>query len=142
MKPAHGANLLVIPMTRLLAVTDVCRCVSAPGRNDEDELYEAYIIETNVVYRLADDRLQVADDYSGSVLKYAMLRSKEVCYYHCHEEFKSLFLIQQAPRRGHIVQRSLAIANRPISWKRCDIGCKLVLFTNRVFDWYRHGDLE
>jgi len=46
-------------------------------------LYEAYIIETNLVYRLADDRLQVAEEYSGSVLKYAMLRSKEVCLHVC-----------------------------------------------------------
>jgi len=72
-------------VTRFLgpAVTDVYLCVSAPGRNDEDELYEAYIVETNLVYRLADDRLQVAEEYSGSVLKYAMLRSKEVCSHVC-----------------------------------------------------------
>ena len=52
--------------------------VSAPGRNDEDELYETYIIETNRVYRLVDDKLHLVEEYSGSVLKYGMLRSKEV----------------------------------------------------------------
>ena len=52
--------------------------VSAPGRNDEDELYETYIVETNRVYRLVDDQLQLSEQYSGTVLKHAMLRSKEV----------------------------------------------------------------
>ena len=53
-------------------------CVSAPGRNDEDELYETYIVETNLVYRLVDNQLQLADDFSGIVLQHDMLRSKEV----------------------------------------------------------------
>lgn len=56
------------------------RHVTAPGRNDEDELYETYITETNLVYRLVSDRLQLAEEYSGSMLKYGMLRSKEVIF--------------------------------------------------------------
>ena len=59
-------------------------CVAAPGRNDEDELYETYITETNRVYRLVDDRLQLTPEYSGKILKYAMLRSKEVSHYTTH----------------------------------------------------------
>lgn len=55
-----------------------CFGVSAPGRNDEDELYETYITETNLVYRWVDNQLRLADEYSGSILKYAMLKSKEV----------------------------------------------------------------
>ena len=58
----------------------VCVCVSAPGRNDEDELYETYIVETNRVYRLLDDQLQVSEEHTGTILKHAMLRSKEVTY--------------------------------------------------------------
>ena len=41
-------------------------------------MYETYIIETNLVYKLVDDRLQLADEYSGTILKHGMLRSKEV----------------------------------------------------------------
>jgi len=52
--------------------------VSAPGRNDEDELYETYITETNLVYRWANNQLQLAEEYSSNILKYGMLRSKEV----------------------------------------------------------------
>jgi len=52
--------------------------VSAPGRNDEDELYETYIVETNRVYRLVDDQLKLSEEHSGTILKHGMLRSKEV----------------------------------------------------------------
>lgn len=50
----------------------------APGRNDEDELYETYICETNIVYCLHDEELVISDEYSGRPLKHSMLRTKEV----------------------------------------------------------------
>lgn len=52
---------------------------TAPGNNDEDELYEMYMSETNAVYRFVDGELTLSDEYSGKPLKHAMLRSKEVC---------------------------------------------------------------
>ena len=51
---------------------------TAPGRNDEDELYETYICETNAIYRLAEDELVLAEEFSGRPLRHGMLRSKEV----------------------------------------------------------------
>lgn len=50
---------------------------SAPGRNDEDELYETYISETNAIYQLVEGELLLSDEYSGRPLKHGMLRSKE-----------------------------------------------------------------
>ena len=37
-------------------------------------------METNRVYRLLDDQLQVSEEHTGTILKHAMLRSKEVTY--------------------------------------------------------------
>ncbi|XP_060104180.1 supervillin isoform X3 [Heteronotia binoei] len=48
------------------------------GRPEEDEMYEAAIIETNCIYRLVDDRLIPDDDYWGKMPKCTLLNSKEV----------------------------------------------------------------
>jgi len=50
----------------------------APGGYSEDELYEVYISETNAVYRIKDQRLTPVEEFHGKVLKFEMLRSKEV----------------------------------------------------------------
>jgi hypothetical protein len=52
---------------------------TAPGKSEEDELYEAYISEINKVYKLIGcEKLVEMEDYSGDILKYEMLRNKEV----------------------------------------------------------------
>ncbi|XP_062813791.1 supervillin isoform X28 [Anolis carolinensis] len=48
------------------------------GRPEEDEMYEAAIIETNCIYRLVDDKLIPDDDYWGKMPKCTLLNSKEV----------------------------------------------------------------
>uniref|UniRef100_A0A8D2Q8W4 Supervillin n=1 Tax=Varanus komodoensis TaxID=61221 RepID=A0A8D2Q8W4_VARKO len=48
------------------------------GRPEEDEMYEAAIIETNCIYRLIDDKLIPDDDYWGKMPKCTLLNSKEV----------------------------------------------------------------
>ncbi|CAI5788956.1 supervillin isoform X9 [Podarcis lilfordi] len=48
------------------------------GNPEEDEMYEAAIIETNCIYRLVDDKLIPDDDYWGKMPKCTLLNSKEV----------------------------------------------------------------
>uniref|UniRef100_A0A8C8S3S5 Supervillin n=1 Tax=Pelusios castaneus TaxID=367368 RepID=A0A8C8S3S5_9SAUR len=48
------------------------------GSPEEDEMYEAAIIETNCVYRLVDDKLIPDDDYWGKMPRCTLLQSKEV----------------------------------------------------------------
>nr|XP_056713210.1 supervillin [Euleptes europaea] len=48
------------------------------GRPEEDEMYEAAIIETNCIYRLVDDKLIPDDDFWGKMPKCTLLNSKEV----------------------------------------------------------------
>ncbi|XP_077792923.1 supervillin isoform X9 [Podarcis muralis] len=48
------------------------------GNPEEDEMYEAAIIETNCIYRLVDDKLIPDDDYWGKMPKCMLLNSKEV----------------------------------------------------------------
>ncbi|XP_058040306.1 supervillin isoform X16 [Ahaetulla prasina] len=50
----------------------------AAGRPEEDEMYEAAIIETNCIYRLVDDKLIPDDDHWGKMPKCTLLNSKEV----------------------------------------------------------------
>ncbi|KAM3822661.1 supervillin isoform 8-T9 [Vipera latastei] len=50
----------------------------AAGSPEEDEMYEAAIIETNCIYRLVDDKLIPDDDYWGKMPKCTLLNSKEV----------------------------------------------------------------
>lgn len=51
------------------------------GRPEEDEMYEAAIIETNCIYRLVEDKLIPEDDYWGKMPKCTLLQPKEVL---CH----------------------------------------------------------
>uniref|UniRef100_A0A8C6Y7W2 Supervillin n=1 Tax=Naja naja TaxID=35670 RepID=A0A8C6Y7W2_NAJNA len=50
----------------------------AVGTPEEDEMYEAAIIETNCIYRLVDDKLIPDDDHWGKIPKCTLLNSKEV----------------------------------------------------------------
>ena len=49
-----------------------------PGPAEEDELYEMYINQTNMVYRVKDDRLQAVKDYWGQLLKHSILSTSDV----------------------------------------------------------------
>ncbi|XP_075443820.1 supervillin isoform X16 [Ascaphus truei] len=48
------------------------------GNPEEDEGYETAIIETNCIYRLADDKLVPDDDFWGKIPRCSLLQSKEV----------------------------------------------------------------
>ncbi|KAL2076926.1 hypothetical protein ACEWY4_027479 [Coilia grayii] len=48
------------------------------GSPEEDELFESAIVETNCIFRLADDRLVPDDDFWGRVPRSSLLDSKEV----------------------------------------------------------------
>uniref|UniRef100_A0A8C4YKY9 Supervillin n=1 Tax=Gopherus evgoodei TaxID=1825980 RepID=A0A8C4YKY9_9SAUR len=48
------------------------------GNPEEDEMYEAAIIETNCIYRLVDDKLIPDDDYWGKMPRCTLLQSREV----------------------------------------------------------------
>ncbi|XP_075683610.1 supervillin isoform X7 [Rhinoderma darwinii] len=48
------------------------------GNPEEDERYENAIIETNCIYRLAEDKLVPDDEFWGKVPKCSLLQSKEV----------------------------------------------------------------
>jgi len=50
----------------------------APSVSEEDELYEEYVCETNLVYEAVGDRLIEEETYSGKPLKYCMLHSRKV----------------------------------------------------------------
>ena len=51
---------------------------SAPGPAEEDELYEMYLAETNMVYKVQGEHLVAQKEHWGQVLKYSLLTDKEV----------------------------------------------------------------
>jgi len=53
---------------------------AAPGKSEEDELYETFISETNKVYKVIGDELIEMTEYCGEILKYDMLHNKEVIW--------------------------------------------------------------
>jgi supervillin len=48
------------------------------GPEDEDLLYETFLAETNIVYRVEGNSLIPVEEYWGASLKYEMLKSNEV----------------------------------------------------------------
>lgn len=50
----------------------------AAGTPDEDELYEAAIVETNCIYRLTEDKLVPDDDFWAKVPRCCLLNPREV----------------------------------------------------------------
>jgi len=48
-----------------------------PGPSEEDQLYEMYMAETNMVYRLEHDCLVPVAEYWGSVLKHELLKTDQ-----------------------------------------------------------------
>lgn len=53
-------------------------CCSGPA--EEDELYESYISETNLVYRVEGEDLVPIEEYCGQVPRYDMLQDDQVIY--------------------------------------------------------------
>lgn len=51
---------------------------TAAGPPEEDEQFESAIVETNCIFRLADDKLVPDDDEWGKVPRSSLLESKEV----------------------------------------------------------------
>lgn len=52
--------------------------LAAAGTPDEDELYEAAIVETNCIYRLMGDKLVPDDDFWARIPRCTLLTPKEV----------------------------------------------------------------
>ena len=49
-----------------------------PGPPEEDELYEMYMSETNMAYRVQGEKLVPVKDAWGQLLKHSMLSAKHV----------------------------------------------------------------
>ncbi|XP_066484116.1 supervillin isoform X2 [Tiliqua scincoides] len=92
------------------------------GRPEEDEMYEAAIIETNCIYRLVDDKLIPDDDYWGKVPKCTLLNSKEVLVFDFGSEVyvwhgKEVTLAQ----RKVAFQLAKHLWNGTFDYENCDI---------------------
>lgn len=48
------------------------------GANDEDQIHEIYIIDSNMVYRLEGSSLEPYEEYWATILKHEMLKTDEV----------------------------------------------------------------
>ena len=61
-----------------LRVKNVLSSISACGPPEEDELYENHILDTNMIYKMEDNKLVPVDDCWGAQPKYKMLQSNQV----------------------------------------------------------------
>ncbi|KAM6104323.1 supervillin isoform 9-T9 [Theristicus caerulescens] len=92
------------------------------GSPDEDEMYEAAIIETNCIYRLVEDKLIPEDDYWGKVPKCTLLQPKEVLVFDFGSEVyvwhgKEVTLAQ----RKVAFQLAKHLWNGTFDYSNCDI---------------------
>ncbi|XP_075275758.1 supervillin isoform X18 [Opisthocomus hoazin] len=92
------------------------------GSPEEDEMYEAAIIETNCVYRLVEDKLIPEDDYWGKVPKCTLLQPKEVLVFDFGSEVyvwhgKEVTLAQ----RKVAFQLAKHLWNGTFDYSNCDI---------------------
>uniref|UniRef100_A0A8D0GBU9 Supervillin n=1 Tax=Sphenodon punctatus TaxID=8508 RepID=A0A8D0GBU9_SPHPU len=92
------------------------------GNPEEDEIYEAAIIETNCIYRLVDDKLIPDDDYWGKMPKCTLLQSKEVLVFDFGSEVyvwhgKEVMLAQ----RKVAFQLAKHLWNGTFDYTNCDI---------------------
>ncbi|XP_019363757.1 PREDICTED: supervillin isoform X4 [Gavialis gangeticus] len=92
------------------------------GNPEEDEMYEAAIIETNCVYRLVDDKLIPEDDYWGKMPKCTLLQPKEVLVFDFGSEVyvwhgKEVTLAQ----RKVAFQLAKHLWNGTFDYSNCDI---------------------
>ncbi|XP_027745994.1 supervillin isoform X2 [Empidonax traillii] len=92
------------------------------GCPEEDEMYEAAIIETNCIYRLVEDKLIPEDDYWGKVPKCTLLQQKEVLVFDFGSEVyvwhgKEVTLAQ----RKVAFQLAKHLWNGTFDYSNCDI---------------------
>ncbi|XP_053913643.1 supervillin isoform X11 [Cuculus canorus] len=92
------------------------------GNPEEDEMYEAAIIETNCIYRLVEDKLIPEDDYWGKVPKCTLLQPKEVLVFDFGSEVyvwhgKEVTLAQ----RKVAFQLAKHLWNGTFDYSNCDI---------------------
>ncbi|KAM4685316.1 supervillin isoform 2-T2 [Amazona ochrocephala] len=92
------------------------------GCPEEDEMYEAAIIETNCIYRLVEDKLIPEDDYWGKVPKCTLLQPKEVLVFDFGSEVyvwhgKEVTLAQ----RKVAFQLAKHLWNGTFDYSNCDI---------------------
>ncbi|XP_031956630.1 supervillin isoform X16 [Corvus moneduloides] len=92
------------------------------GSPEEDEMYEAAIIETNCIYRLVEDKLIPEDDYWGKVPKCTLLQPKEVLVFDFGSEVyvwhgKEVTLAQ----RKVAFQLAKHLWNGTFDYSNCDI---------------------
>ncbi|NXM68105.1 SVIL protein, partial [Serilophus lunatus] len=92
------------------------------GNPEEDEMYEAAIIETNCIYRLVEDKLIPEDDYWGRVPKCTLLQPKEVLVFDFGSEVyvwhgKEVTLAQ----RKVAFQLAKHLWNGTFDYSNCDI---------------------
>ncbi|NXU54614.1 SVIL protein, partial [Turnix velox] len=92
------------------------------GNPEEDEMYEAAIIETNCIYRLIEDKLVPEDDYWGKVPKCTLLQPKEVLVFDFGSEVyvwhgKEVTLAQ----RKVAFQLAKHLWNGTFDYSNCDI---------------------
>ncbi|XP_072184880.1 supervillin isoform X4 [Excalfactoria chinensis] len=92
------------------------------GRPEEDEMYEAAIIETNCIYRLVEDKLIPEDDYWGKMPKCTLLQPKEVLVFDFGSEVyvwhgKEVTLAQ----RKVAFQLAKHLWNGTFDYSNCDI---------------------
>ncbi|XP_054027426.1 supervillin isoform X12 [Dryobates pubescens] len=92
------------------------------GSPEEDEMYEAAIIETNCIYRLVEDKLIPEDDYWGKVPRCTLLQPKEVLVFDFGSEVyvwhgKEVTLAQ----RKVAFQLAKHLWNGTFDYSNCDI---------------------
>ncbi|XP_061614011.1 supervillin a isoform X8 [Phyllopteryx taeniolatus] len=92
------------------------------GTPDEDELYEAAIVETNCIYRLMDNKLVPDDDFWAKIPRCSLLKPKEVLVF----DFGSEMYIWHG-KEVTLAQRKVAFQlakhlwNGTFDYTNCDI---------------------
>ncbi|XP_054893323.1 supervillin a isoform X13 [Poeciliopsis prolifica] len=110
------------------AVQDFWKCIGgqstyqSAGTPDEDELYEAAIVETNCIYRLVGDKLVPDDDFWARMPRCTLLNPKEVLVF----DFGSEMYIWHG-KEVTLAQRKVAFQlakhlwNGTFDYTNCDI---------------------
>ncbi|OXB84629.1 UNVERIFIED_CONTAM: hypothetical protein H355_001106 [Colinus virginianus] len=113
----QNSNNSAVPYKKLMLLQ-----IKAAGSPEEDEMYEAAIIETNCIYRLVEDKLIPEDDYWGKMPKCTLLQPKEVLVFDFGSEVyvwhgKEVTLAQ----RKVAFQLAKHLWNGTFDYSNCDI---------------------
>lgn len=82
----NSADRAGVEFWKILDRPDDITTVADCGHADEDDLFEASLIETNMVYEFQDDRLSPVDKYWGAALKVEMLDARKVLLFNFGSE--------------------------------------------------------